>query len=86
MQLTGDNGTSFYNFCDIDNEKEFKEMYRNALNNVPLNDMQIEQVIAEANISFNLNMKIFQELDSNLIKIMVMLLLSTINNFRKKFN
>jgi len=29
-------------------------------------------------------MKIFQELDSNLIKIMIMLLLSSVNNLRKK--
>nr|QCI08006.1 Heme oxygenase [Plumaria plumosa] len=85
MQLSGNLGTAFYNFDDIDDDKTFKENYRNALNNIPLSSEQINQIITEANISFNLNMKMFQELNSNLIKIMVMLLLGSINNFRKKF-
>nr|QCI04029.1 Heme oxygenase [Antithamnionella ternifolia] len=84
MQLSEDKGTAFYNFNDISDEKQFKETYRNALNNVPLTEIQIQQIIAEANTSFNLNMRMFQELNSNLIKIMIMLLLSTINNLRKK--
>lgn len=84
MQLSGEDGTAFYNFVDIRDDNEFKNMYRKALNNLPLTDLQIQQIIAEANTSFNLNMKIFQELNSNLIKIMIMLLLSTINNLGKK--
>jgi len=86
MQLSNDQGTAFYNFDEISDEKKFKDIYRNALNNVPLNDTQIEQIIAEANISFNLNMRMFQELNSNFIKIMIMLLLSTINNLRNKLS
>lgn len=86
MQLSGNSGTAFYNFENIVDDQKFKEMYRNSLNNVPLDSNQINQIISEANISFNLNMKIFQELNSNLIKIMLMLLLSTINNFRKKWS
>ena len=86
MQLSGNSGTAFYNFEDIVDDQKFKEMYRNSLNNVPLNSNQINQIITEANISFNLNMKMFQELNSNLIKIMLMLLLSTINNFRRKWS
>lgn len=85
MNLSGTDGTSFYNFNAIKDENLFKETYRNSLNNVPLNNDQISQIITEANISFNLNMKMFQELNSNLIKIMVMLLWSAINNLRKKF-
>nr|YP_009295765.1 heme oxygenase [Schimmelmannia schousboei]AOM64700.1 heme oxygenase [Schimmelmannia schousboei] len=85
MQLSGTAGTAFYNFDSIKDDKIFKDCYRNALDNVPLNDEQVEQIITEANISFNLNMKMFQELNSNLIKIMIMLLLSTISNFRNKF-
>nr|QCI05225.1 Heme oxygenase [Centroceras clavulatum] len=84
MQLPKDSGTSFYNFKEIEDENKFKIIYRDALNNVPLTDLQIQQIIAEANTAFNLNMKVFQELNSNLIKIMIMLLLSTINNLRKK--
>lgn len=85
MQLSGSEGTAFYDFDLIDDEKAFKDVYRNSLNKIPLDNKQIDQIIAEANISFNLNMKIFQELNSNLIKIMLMLLISSINNFRKKF-
>lgn len=84
MQLPENKGTSFYNFSDIQDDNEFKTNYREVLNNLPLKDLQIQQIIAEANTAFNLNMKVFQELNSNLIKIMIMLLLSTINNLRKK--
>nr|YP_009293816.1 heme oxygenase [Ahnfeltia plicata]AOM65504.1 heme oxygenase [Ahnfeltia plicata]UAT97180.1 heme oxygenase [Ahnfeltia plicata]UAT97385.1 heme oxygenase [Ahnfeltia plicata] len=83
MQLSGTAGSSFYDFKDITDDNIFKKQYREALDNVPISDDQANQIIAEANIAFNLNMKMFQELDSNIIKIMVMLLFSTISNFRK---
>lgn len=84
MSLPDDLGTAFYDFDLISDEIKFKNLYRESLNNIPLSDIQINQIISEANTAFNLNMKIFQELNSNLIKIMIMLLLSSINNFRKK--
>nr|QCI05680.1 Heme oxygenase [Cryptopleura ramosa] len=86
MNLSNDLGTSFYNFKSIEDDTVFKNLYRDSLNNIPLNNQQIEEIIAEANISFNLNMKMFQELNSNLIKIMLMLFLNSINNFRKKLS
>nr|YP_009398471.1 Heme oxygenase [Lophocladia kuetzingii]ARW67657.1 Heme oxygenase [Lophocladia kuetzingii] len=85
MQLPPNLGTAFYDFILIKDEKVFKNSYRDSLNNVPLSKIEVDQIIVEANIAFNLNMKIFQELNSNLIKIMLMLLLSSINNFRRKF-
>nr|QCI04224.1 Heme oxygenase [Anotrichium furcellatum] len=85
MQLSDDIGTSFYIFRDIEDDNEFKSGYRQSLNDIPLNSAQIDQIISEANVAFNLNMKIFQELNSNLIKIMLMLFLSSINNLRKRF-
>lgn len=85
MQLSGKQGTQFYDFEDIKNEKAFKKEYRDALDNAPISDQQVEKIIAEANLAFNLNMRMFQELNSNIIKIMVMLLFNTINNLRKKF-
>nr|AYR06258.1 heme oxygenase [Renouxia sp.] len=84
MQLSGDKGTKFYVFEDIENDSVFKQSYRKALDNVPVSDNQATQIISEANVAFNLNMKMFQELDSNLIKIMVMLLFSAISGFRKR--
>nr|YP_009732373.1 photosystem II Q [Gracilaria textorii]QHS70914.1 photosystem II Q [Gracilaria textorii] len=84
MNLSNNDGIAFYNFHNIKDDKGFKIIYRQALDNAPIDQIQIEQIIAEANISFNLNMKVFQELNSNFIKIMGMLLLSTITSLRKK--
>lgn len=84
MNLQDNLGTSFYDFERITDEKLFKDQYRNELDNIPLNDNQISQIIAEANIAFNLNMKIFKELDSSLIKVMLMLFISSLNNLRKR--
>nr|YP_009019632.1 heme oxygenase [Gracilaria salicornia]AHH24600.1 heme oxygenase [Gracilaria salicornia]UAD87627.1 heme oxygenase [Gracilaria salicornia] len=84
MNLSSDDGTAFYNFRDIKDEKRFKMIYRRALDNAPIDQMQTEQIVAEANLAFNLNMKVFQELNSNFIKIMGMLLLSAITSLRKK--
>nr|YP_010337664.1 heme oxygenase [Sahlingia subintegra]UNJ17249.1 heme oxygenase [Sahlingia subintegra] len=83
MQLSTSEGVAFYNFKDIKDEKEFKNQYRSAINSIPLSQATQDDIISEANISFNLNMKIFQELNSSLIKIMIMLLLNTIKSFRK---
>lgn len=81
MHLEGDQGISFYIFESIKDDSTFKQMYRNALNNVPIRKEKIDHIISEANIAFHLNMRIFQELNSNMIKVMMMLLTSTISGF-----
>nr|YP_009394357.1 Heme oxygenase [Leptosiphonia brodiei]ARW62919.1 Heme oxygenase [Leptosiphonia brodiei] len=86
MDLSDDDGTAFYDFDLIQDEVKFKNNYRDSINNIPLSTKQIEQIISEANTAFNLNMQMFQELNSNIIKIMIMLLLSSINNLRKKLS
>nr|YP_009399940.1 Heme oxygenase [Tolypiocladia glomerulata]ARW69759.1 Heme oxygenase [Tolypiocladia glomerulata] len=86
MQLPDDLGVAFYNFESIENENNFKISYKQSLDNIPLTKKQVDQIISEANIAFNLNMKMFQELNSNIIKIMIMLLISSINNFRKRLS
>lgn len=83
MGLSDYHGTEFYDFHDIEDENLFKKQYRYALDSVPISNSQVSQIITEANIAFNLNMEVFQELNSNLMKIMLMLLLNTVNNFRK---
>nr|YP_009237777.1 heme oxygenase [Gracilariopsis lemaneiformis]YP_009294617.1 heme oxygenase [Gracilariopsis chorda]AJO68458.1 heme oxygenase [Gracilariopsis lemaneiformis]AML79832.1 heme oxygenase [Gracilariopsis lemaneiformis]AOM66877.1 heme oxygenase [Gracilariopsis chorda]AZB45805.1 heme oxygenase [Gracilariopsis lemaneiformis] len=85
MNLSGSDGVSFYNFQDIKDDKAFKAVYRQALDSAPIDSREISQIIAEANTAFNLNMKVFQELNSNFIKIMGMLLLSAVSSLRKKF-
>nr|YP_010728679.1 heme oxygenase [Phymatolithon calcareum]WEA76802.1 heme oxygenase [Phymatolithon calcareum] len=82
MQLSDDEGTEFYIFRDIQNDKEFKQRYRKALDSIAVTEQQVNLIISEANVAFSLNMKMFQELNSNIVKIMLMLLSNTINNFR----
>lgn len=82
MQLQGSDGTEFYIFREISDEKVFKNQYRQSLNSIQINDEMIHSIISEANVAFNLNMKMFQELNSNIVKIMLMLLSNTINNLR----
>ncbi len=67
MNLSGDEGLSFYIFEEIRDEKEFKIMYRNTLDNLPIDQKIADSIIEEANRSFKYNMDIFNELEGNLI-------------------
>ncbi|RCJ38814.1 heme oxygenase [Nostoc minutum NIES-26] len=68
LKLSGYEGTSFYNFEQIPDKKAFKEKYRQALNALPIDDVMVEQIVAEANNAFQFNMQMAQELEGNLIK------------------
>jgi heme oxygenase len=68
LKLSGYEGTSFYNFEQISDKKAFKEKYRQALNALPIDDVMVEQIVAEANNAFQFNMQMAQELEGNLIK------------------
>eukprot|EP01083_Nonionella_stella_P221272 790720_1 len=59
----GDDGLAFYNFEHIPSAKVFKDGYRKALDDLDLTDGQIQRLVAEANVAFVLNMRIFEELD-----------------------
>ena len=56
-------GLAFYQFDEIPSAKLFKDEYRRALDELHLTDAQIERLVAEANVAFVLNMRIFEELD-----------------------
>eukprot|EP00551_Chaetoceros_affinis_P010466 CAMPEP_0203665378 /NCGR_PEP_ID=MMETSP0090-20130426/2593_1 /ASSEMBLY_ACC=CAM_ASM_001088 /TAXON_ID=426623 /ORGANISM="Chaetoceros affinis, Strain CCMP159" /LENGTH=826 /DNA_ID=CAMNT_0050528899 /DNA_START=169 /DNA_END=2646 /DNA_ORIENTATION=- len=57
-------GLSFYHFSKIASAKIFKDEYRQSLDNLDfLTVEQIERLVAEANVAFVLNMRIFEELD-----------------------
>nr|YP_010337376.1 heme oxygenase [Pulvinaster venetus]UNJ16961.1 heme oxygenase [Pulvinaster venetus] len=86
MNLESSEGTNFYIFSDIKDEKSFKNIYREALNSLPLNQETTEQIIAEANIAFTLNMKIFQELNTSFIKIIFLLILNSINKVKHSYS
>ena len=64
LNLQGDDeGLAFYQFDEIPSAKLFKDGYRKALDELSLEDDEIERLVAEANVAFVLNMRIFEELD-----------------------
>jgi len=68
LKLSGYEGTSFYNFEQITDKNAFKNKYRQALNELPVDDATVNRIVAEANHGFKLNMQIAQELEESLIK------------------
>ena len=65
MGLEDGSGLSFYEFEDIKNPGPFKNSYRAAMNNLPVSDQVAQEIVDEANLSFHMNMKMFQELEGN---------------------
>jgi heme oxygenase (biliverdin-producing, ferredoxin) len=63
MGLDGNEGLAFYDFEEIPSAKKFKDAYRTALDALDLTDADITKLVAEANIAFLLNMRLFEELD-----------------------
>jgi heme oxygenase (biliverdin-producing, ferredoxin) len=60
LKLSGYEGTSFYNFEQIPDKKAF--------NALPIDDVTAKRIVAEANIAFQFNMQMAEELEGNLIK------------------
>lgn len=80
MNLPHDQGTTFYDFADIQNPKTFKNTYRQALDNLPLDNSSISQIIDEANLAFKLNMGLFQELEGSLIRAIGQMIFNHLTN------
>lgn len=68
MNLSDGNGTAFYEFPEIADEKEFKVNYRQAMNELDIDETTADRIVEEANDAFGMNMKMFMELEGNLIK------------------
>ncbi|MEC4816864.1 MAG: heme oxygenase (biliverdin-producing) [Scytonema sp. PMC 1069.18] len=68
MNLSDGQGTSFYEFDEISDEKAFKAKYRQALDELPIDEATGDRIVDEANAAFGMNMNMFQELEGNLIK------------------
>jgi heme oxygenase len=68
MNLSEGQGTSFYEFEDIPDEKAFKAEYRQSMNESPVDQATADRIVDEANAAFGMNMKLFKELEGNLIK------------------
>ncbi len=70
LNLEGDAGLNFYEFDLIDDEKKFKEAYSKTLNKLPIDQELANQIVEEANQAFIYNMKMFKELEGNLIGVL----------------
>lgn len=68
MNLTDGQGTQFYEFPTITDEKAFKNTYRQAMNDLPVDDVTGDRIVDEANDAFGMNMKMFKELEGSLVK------------------
>ena len=67
MNLPSDEGLQFYIFKDIENEKSFKEHYRQNLSTLPIDQHMADLIVEEANKAFKYNMDMFKELEGNLV-------------------
>ncbi len=86
MNLSNGEGTAFYEFADIPDEKAFKTQYRQALDGLPITDEQANQIVDEANAAFGMNMKMFNELEGNLVKAIGQMLFNTLTRRRSRGN
>jgi heme oxygenase (biliverdin-producing, ferredoxin) len=84
MNLNEGDGTAFYEFKDITDEKEFKNKYRQAMNDLPIDMATAERIVDEANSAFGRNMELFQELEGNLIKAIGMMLFNSLTRRRSR--
>jgi len=63
MNLGSEGGLSFYSFDQIESAKQFKDMYRQQLDGLNVSQPIVARLVAEANVAFLLNMRLFEELD-----------------------
>jgi heme oxygenase len=57
-------GTRFYDFEAISDHKKFKDMYRQLLNDLPVDFELASRIVDEANSAFIYNTELFKELDT----------------------
>jgi len=84
MNLSEGQGTAFYEFADIADEKEFKNKYRQAMNDLPVDEASANRIVDEANDAFGMNMKMFNELEGNLIKAIGVMLFNSVTRRRTR--
>lgn len=84
MNLSEGNGTAFYEFQEISDEKAFKASYRQAMNDVEIDEATADRIVEEANEAFGMNMKLFMELEGNLIKAIGQMLFNTLTRRRTR--
>lgn len=84
MNLSEGQGTAFYEFADITDEKAFKAKYRQILDELPIDEATGDRIVDEANDAFGMNMKMFQELEGNLIKAIGIMVFNSLTRRRTR--
>ncbi|VXD24175.1 biliverdin-producing heme oxygenase [Planktothrix paucivesiculata] len=84
MNLQDGQGTQFYEFNDIPDEKAFKVNYRQQMDSVDIDQDTATRIVDEANDAFGMNMKMFNELEGNLVKAIGQMLFNTLTRRRTK--
>ncbi|MDX2211858.1 MAG: heme oxygenase (biliverdin-producing) [Oculatellaceae cyanobacterium bins.114] len=84
MNLSEGEGIAFYEFADIPDEKAFKANYRQALDEMPIDEATGDRIVNEANAAFGMNMKMFQELEGNLVKAIGQMLFNSLTRRRTR--
>ncbi len=82
MNLSEGEGTAFYEFEQIPDEKGFKAKYRANLDEMPVDESTEDRIVAEAIAAFGTNMQMFQELEGNLIKSIGQMLYNSVTRRR----
>ncbi|MBP0015866.1 heme oxygenase (biliverdin-producing) [Roseofilum reptotaenium CS-1145] len=82
MNLPEGQGTQFYEFADIPDEKAFKNNYRQTMDSLPIDEATADRIVEEANAAFGMNMKMFNELEGSLIKAIGQLLFNSLTRRR----
>lgn len=84
MNLADGEGTAFYEFKTISDEKAFKNKYRQAMNDLPIDDATADRIVDEANDAFKMNMNMFKELEGSLVKAIGIMLFNTLTRRRNR--
>jgi len=65
LSLNDGNGVSFYVFDEINDASEFITKWYTKLNDLDLSDKEKSDIVDEANLVFELNIEIFEELEGS---------------------
>jgi heme oxygenase len=68
LDLPDEHGTTFYEFDQlptVEDKKEFKDRYRQALDSLEVDEETVERIVEEANYAFTLNRNVVDELEAD---------------------
>ncbi|MDX2098514.1 MAG: heme oxygenase (biliverdin-producing) [Leptolyngbyaceae cyanobacterium bins.59] len=72
MNLPPDQGTAMHEFDQlpsVEDKRNFKEKYRQALDSLPVDEATIERIVQEANSVFTLNRDVMHDLEADVLAI-----------------